>query len=145
MRIAALALTAALCSIPTISALPVEASSAPLSSGSCSASPYFANFSARYTSDASYDYFTLYSWTLSGTQLGRRSKVEVRVKHHNSFGHDPIYFTWISPADVRPGTTRLGPTRVRVPKGESAYVEFKITFDRPIGWDRGCTGKTRPV
>jgi hypothetical protein len=142
MRIATLALTAVLCTIP---ALPAEASNALPSSGSCSASPYFANFSASYTSDAAYDYFTLYSWTLGGSSLGGRSNVEVRVKHHNSFGHDPIYFTWISPDDVRPGTTRLGPTRVRVPKRESAYVEFKIIFDRPIGRDLRCTGKTRPI
>ncbi|MFC4586278.1 hypothetical protein [Sphaerisporangium corydalis] len=125
------------------------------SSGSCSKGGASINFSAYYHNSSRYHVFTSFAWTIAGSGVHNKNNVQVRVKYDNARGHDPIYWTWISPDNIRKGRSTLNSgTRnggnpvpasgVRVPKSKKAYTEFKAVFDKS-GTDPRCTGHTRNI
>jgi hypothetical protein len=135
-------------------ALPATALAAS-SSGSCSKSGAYINFSAYYHNSSRYHVFTSFAWTIGGNGVRNRNNVEFRVKYDNALGHDPVYWTWISPDNIRKGYSAVtsGTTNghnpvprkgIYVPKSKRAYTEFKATFDK-AGADPKCTGHTRNI
>jgi hypothetical protein len=132
---------------PAQAATPVQAdhagAMAASSNGSCSSKGAYINFSAFYHNSSRHHVFTSYAWTIGGNGVRKKNNVEVRVKHDNRLGHDPIYWTWISKDNVRKGRSSISRT-VRVPKKQRAYVEFKAVFDKK-GSDPRCTGHTRNI
>jgi hypothetical protein len=121
----------------------------PESMGSCSAGSYYANYSVVYdkTQDGTQDRIYQVNWDIAGQPLGDRSNVEIRVKTDNGLGHDPIYWSYISGDDIRPGSRHmdLRDEDIRVPAGQRMYVEFKFVFDVPNKDDKRCDGHTRNV
>ncbi|MFI0425271.1 hypothetical protein [Spongiactinospora sp. 9N601] len=97
--------------------------------------------------------FTAFDWTIGGGGARNKNNVELRVKHDNRLGHDPIYWTWISLDNNRKGYSKLTSANryhpvprggVKVPKSKRAYVEFKAVFDKRAR-DPRCTGHTRNI
>ncbi|WP_084960901.1 hypothetical protein [Thermoactinospora rubra] len=123
-------------------------------SGSCSKSGAYINFTAHYHNSSRHHVFTWFEWTIGGNGVRNKNNVEVRVKHDNRLGHDPIYWTWVSPDNIRKGRSTLTQDQrngapvprggVKVPKNQRAYTEFKAVFDKR-GDDPRCTGHTRNV
>ncbi|MEV4106035.1 hypothetical protein [Nonomuraea sp. NPDC049695] len=132
-----------------------SASAMGTASGSCSKGGPYINFTGHYHNSSRYHVFTKFSWTIGGSGVRNKNNVEFRVKHDNRLGHDPIYWTWKSPDNIRKGYSEVNSgtqnggnpvprSGIRVPKNKAAYVEFKVVFDKR-GTDPRCSGHTRNV
>jgi hypothetical protein len=112
------------------------------------------NFAAHYHNSSRYHVFTKFSWTIAGS-VGNKNNVEIRVKHDNTAAKDHVYWTWISPDNIRKGYSEVNSgtknggnpvprNGVRVPKNRKAYVEYKAIFDM-TGPDPSCKRQTNRI
>ncbi|TLP60535.1 hypothetical protein [Microbispora triticiradicis] len=122
-------------------------------SGSCSNKGAFINFNAYYHNSSRYHVFTSFDWSIGGSGVRNKNNVELRVKHHNTAGHDTIHWTWISLDNTRKGYSKLTSANayrpvpksgVKVAKNKKAYVEFKAVFDKK-GTDPRCGSHTQNI